>query len=145
MKRKTELFRDIDAGGELAEEEASLLFLTPLIQTAWVCGAVSPREKQLIFEAAREDGIDERHRFNVVIDEWLSYQPSLQYFDHCLDLINISLDNRTVKERTALKRKMLDRCHKVASSAGDRSLMDVDHGISQVERHFLGRLTEILA
>ena len=145
MKRKTELFRDIDASAEMKEEEAALLFLTPLIQTAWVCGAVSPREKQLIFEAAREDGIDERHQFNDLIDEWLSYQPSSQYFDHCLDLINVSLENRTVKERTAAKRKMLDRCHRVASSAGGRSLMDIDHGISEAEKHFLGRLTEVLA
>ena len=46
--------------GELDENEGKLLFLVPLVQVAWAHGAISPRERQLVFEAARAEGIDER-------------------------------------------------------------------------------------
>lgn len=36
----------------------------------------APREKYIIFLAAREENIDERHSFNDVIDEWLKNQPN---------------------------------------------------------------------
>lgn len=144
MKKRLELFANLESIDNLTDEEKSLLFLTPLIQTAWVCGGVSPREKQVIFRAAREDSIDERHQFNEVIDEWLKYQPSQTFFDDCLGLINDSLEKMPVKERNTIKTKILERCNEVAASAGGKSLMDINHHISLNETHLLNRLREVL-
>lgn len=144
MKKRTKLFTDINEVEKLTDEEISLLFLTPLVQTAWVCSGVSPREKQVIFTAAREESIDERHEFNEIIDEWLKYQPSQQFFAGCLDLINDSLHKMTVKERNSVKTKILERCNQVAASAGGKSLMDINHHISPQETHLLNKLREVL-
>lgn len=144
MKRKTDLFANVEKVDELTKEELSLLYLTPLVQTAWACGAVSPREKQVIYQSARHEEIDEKHHFNDIIHEWLLYQPSQNFFDNCLFLINDSLEKMTVKERQALKTKILQRCSEVAASAGGKSLMDVNHHISDEERHLLNRLKEFL-
>lgn len=144
MKKRTVVFANLESIDDLTEEKKSLLFLTPLIQTAWVCGGVSPREKQIIFKSAREELIDERHQFNEVIDEWLTYQPSQIFFDDCLELINNSLEKMTVRERTSVKTKILERCNQVAASAGSKSLMDINHHISPNETHLLNRLREVL-
>jgi hypothetical protein len=144
MKKRTRLFTDLESVDNLTDEEKSLLFLTPLVQTAWVCGGISPREKQVIYRAAREEAIDERHQFNDVIDEWLKYQPSRMFFEDCLELINDSLEKMTVKERSTLKSKILERCNQVASAAGSKSLMDINHHISLDETHLLNRLREVL-
>ena len=144
MKKRNNVFTDVESIDELTEQEKSLLFLTPLIQTAWVCGGVSPREKQVIYKAAREEAIDERHQFNDIIDEWLKYQPSQIFFDDCIALINNSLEKMTVKERNLLKTKILQRCNQVAASAGGKSLMDINHHISPNEEHLLNRLREVL-
>jgi hypothetical protein len=144
MKRKTDLFTNVENVDELTQEELSLLYLIPLVQTAWACGAVSPREKQVIYQSARTEQIDEKHQFNDIIHEWLLYQPSQSFFDNCLFLINDSLEKMTVKERQALKTKILQRCNEVAASAGGKSLMDVNHHISDEEKHLLNRLKEFL-
>lgn len=144
MKRRNTLFENTESIDILTEEERSLLFLMPLIQTAWACGAVSPREKQVIYTAAREESIDERHEFNNAIDEWLNYQPSQEFFEDCLLLISNHLKQMTVKDRKELKAKILSRCDKVAASAGGKSLMDTNHHISAEERHLLNRLREVL-
>lgn len=144
MKKRNSLFANIENINGLTNEEISLLFLTPLVQTAWVCGAVSPREKQVIYTAAREESIDERHQFNDIINEWLNYQPSQLFFEGCLALINNSLEQMTVKERSLKKAKILERCNQVASSAGTKSLMDINHHISPQETHLLNRLRDVL-
>ena len=144
MKIRTDLFLNTESTDELTNDEISLLYLMPLIQTAWVCGAVSPREKQVIFSAARIESIDEQHEFNNVIDEFLTYQPSRSFFDKCLHLINTGFENMTVKERTKIKETILNRCKQVASSAGNKSLMDVNHKVSPEEEHLLNRLKEVL-
>lgn len=144
MKKRTRIFEDGESVDNLTEEEVSLLHLVPLIQTAWVCNAISKREKQIIYSAARKDSIDERHEFNDIIDEWLSYQPSQKFFDDCLLIISNSFQEMTVKERNSLKSKILGGCNEVAASAGGKSLMDVNHHVSLKEKKLLNKLTEFL-
>lgn len=146
MKHTIEFFTNaMDEKGRLSEEERRLLFLLPLVQVAWAHSAVSPREALVIFEAAREDGIDERHWFNEKLDSFLVYQPSVRFFDDCLELISTTLADLTVKERAAAVERLLRRCEAVAAAAGDKSLMDTNHRISPEEAHLLNRLKEILS
>jgi hypothetical protein len=144
MKKRTNLFLNTESTDALTNDEISLLYLMPLIQTAWVCGAVSPREKQVIFSAARLEAIDELHEFNNAIDEFLIYQPSQSFFEKCLLLINSGFEKMTVKERTKIKTTILQRCRQVAESAGEKSPMDTNHTISPEETHLLNRFKELL-
>lgn len=139
MKHTIDFFRNaINERGKLAEDEISLLFLIPLVQVAWAHGGISPREALCIFEAAREDGIDARHWFNEKLDSFLVYQPSTKFFGDCLELIDESLKQMTVRERKRILWRLMQRCEQVA--AGDHSLMDVDHRITSEERRLLDEL-----
>jgi hypothetical protein len=119
---------------KLPENELKLLFLIPLVQVAWAHGAISPRERQVIFAAARDEGIDEIDPLNDRLALMLVYQPSRRFFDSCLQLINERLQTMTIKERERRKQKILDYATRVAAAAGEKSLMDVSHNISFEER-----------
>jgi len=129
---------------EMTDEDMSLLFLIPLVQMAWAHGAISPREKQVIFDAAREDGIDHRSSLNDTLDRWLVYQPSQQFYNECLGLIKSTLQTMTVQERGTKRDKIFERCRAVAASAGSKSLMDVNHYVSQEERELLTELEHLV-
>ncbi len=136
----TNYFAGKNSPDDLSDEDTSLLFLIPLVQMAWAHGAVSPREKQVIFDAAREEGIDHRSLLNDTIDNWLVYQPNRQFYDECLFLIQTKLQSLTVKERTQKRNGLLTRCKTVAASAGDRSPLDTNHRISPEEEELLADL-----
>jgi len=140
----TNYFADKSSQNEMSDEDISLLFLIPLVQMAWAHGAISPREKQVIFDAAREEGIDHRSSLNDMIDNWLVYQPGRQFYDECLLLIATTLREMTVRERQQKRNKLLDRCRTVAASAGDRSPMDTNHRISPEEKELLAELEEMV-
>ena len=126
------------------ELENELLFLMPLVQTAWAHGAIAAREKHLIFEAAREDGIDERDSINDRLDNYLTNQPSLNFFHECLSKIAGILQAMTVNERESLKSKIIKRCRNVADSAGGNSKMDVSAFTSAEERATLAQIGEAI-
>ena len=128
----------------LSEAEMPLLFLVPLVETAWAHGAIARSEKQLIFTAAREEQIDEKHRLNDTLDELLVYQPGQQFFDDSLSLIKSELAAMTVKERESKSAKLIKRCRQIAAAAGGNSVMDVDKFTSPEEREVLARLVSEL-
>ena len=125
---------------ELSTAEMPLLFLVPLVETAWAHGAIARNEKHLIFTAAREEQIDEKHRLNETLDELLVYQPGQQFFDDCLSLIKTKLAAMTVKERQLKSSKLLKRCREIAAAAGGSSVMDTDKYTSPEEREVLARI-----
>lgn len=129
---------------KLSGAEMSLLFLVPLVETAWAHGAIARNEKHLIFTAAREELIDEKNQLNEALDELLVYQPGQQFFDDCLSLIKSELAAMTVKERDATGSKLINRCRQIAAAAGGNSVMDLDKSISPEERAVLARFASEL-
>lgn len=129
---------------ELNENEMPLLFLVPLVETAWAHGAVARREKQLIFAAAREEGIHEKHFLNESLDELLIYQPGREFFDSCLMLVKTKLAAMTVAERDPKLAKLISRCRQVAAAAGGNSPMDIDKFTSPEEHEVLTRFISAL-
>lgn len=125
---------------KLNENEMPLLFLMPLVETAWAHGAVARSEKQIIFAAAREEKIDEKHELNEVLDEMLIYQPGRQFFAECLETIKSELAAMPVKNREIERAKLIDRCKSVAAAAGTNSPMDIEKFTSDEEREVLMRL-----
>ena len=124
----------------LSEAEMPLLFLIPLVETAWAHGAIARSEKQLIFTAAREEQIDEKHPLNETLNELLVYQPGQQFFDYALSLIKSRLAAMIVKEREPKRAKLIKRCREIAAAAAGNSVMDVDKSTSPEEWKMLARL-----
>jgi hypothetical protein len=129
---------------ELSEAEKTVLFLIPLVETAWAHGAIARREKHEIFKAAREDSIDERDPLNDTLDNLLTYQPSRVFFDECRARIAAEFTRLTVNERKALREKIISRCRAVAAAAGGNSPLDLNHHTSVEERLYLEGLETIL-
>ena len=148
MKYRENFFSDESRNDRSSKNELdkkSMLFLVPLVQTAWAHGAVSPHEKQVIFEAAREEGIDEKHDFNSELNHWLVYQPSREFFDDCLEQIENEMRAMTVKQRGKKLETLLRRCERVAASAGEKSRMDVNHAVSAEEKNLLAAIKQTLS
>lgn len=131
-------------GAEMTENELPLLFLVPLVQTAWAHDAISTREKRVIFDAARNEGVDERSPLNETLGDWLLYQPGKRFFDECLRLIEERLSQMTVKEREAVRKKLYKRCHVVAAASGDARRADVHHFVSREESQLLSDIAEAI-
>ncbi len=130
---------------KLSETEMPLLFLVPLIETAWAHGAIARNEKHLIFTAAREEQIDEKHLLNETLDELLVYQPGQEFFGECLSLIKSELAAMTVKDREKKRSKLINRCRQIAAAAGgSNSVMDLDKFTSPEEREVLARIASEL-
>ena len=144
MKRNYKPKKNYDLNSAFGENEMPLLFLVPLVQVAWAHGAISPRERQLIFEAARIEGIDGRDALNDVLADWLLNQPGQKFFNDCLQLINEKLTQMTVKERNQRKASILDYGKRVAAAAGGKSLMDINHDISEEEQATLNEISEMM-
>jgi hypothetical protein len=148
MKYREKFFNK-EIGAEIStkieSDKKSMLFLVPLVQMAWAHGAISPREKQVIFETAREDGIDEKHDYNTELDRWLVYQPSREFFDECLEQIESEMRAMTVRQRNEKLETLLRRCERVAASAGEKSRMDINHAISSEEKNLLATLKQTLS
>lgn len=128
----------------LSAAELPLLFLVPLVETAWAHGAIAAGERRLIFTAAREEQIDETHFLNDTLAELLVYQPSQRFFDECRSQIKTELEAMTVKERETKLRKLVSRCRRIAAEAGGNSAMDVEKFTSAEEREMLARLVSEL-
>lgn len=131
-------------GAEMTENELPLLFLVPLVQTAWAHDAISAREKKVIFDAARGEGIDERSPLNETLGDWLLYQPGKRFFNECLALIEERLSEMTVKEREQARKKIYQRCHAVAAASGDARRADVRHFVSREETESLAGIAEAI-
>ena len=142
MKQK--ITREKTTSDEWDKNNLQLLLLVPLVQTAWAHGAIARSEKNLIFEAAREDEIDARSPLNDQLDYWLVYQPSRKFFVDCLDKIMAVLQSMTVLEREAIKTKIINRCRRIAGSAGGNSSMDVSSFISPEEEETLSEIAQKL-
>lgn len=129
----------------LSESEMPLLFLIPLVETAWAHGAIARSEKHLIFEAAREEKIDEKHLLNETLDELLTYQPGREFFASCLELIKAELEKMIIAQREPIRARLINRCRRVAAVAGSNSPMDVSNFTSSEEREVLTRLVSELS
>ena len=131
-------------GAQMTENELPLLFLVPLVQTAWAHDAISAREKRVIFDAARREGVDERSPLNETLGDWLMYQPGKRFFDECLRLIEEQLREMTVKEREQARKQIYKRCHAVAAASGDARRADVRHFVSPEEEQSLAGIAEAI-
>jgi hypothetical protein len=135
-----EILNDLRALG-YTPETVMLLYLMPLIETAWAEGHVSPRERELIVKAARSRGIEAGSSADRQLNDWLTERPSKELFEKTLRAIGAILQARPPEEREASQRDLLSLCAAVASASG--GIVGL-RAVSEEERQMLAHITEEL-
>ena len=99
-------------------ETVMLLYLVPLIQTAWAEGGVSEKERELIVKAARSRGITEGTPSDQQLNMWLSTRPSDELFEKTLRAIRTILQAQPADAREASEKDLLSLATAIASASG---------------------------
>lgn len=131
-----EVLTDLQLAGFTAETIVLLEF-APLVQIAWADGAVSNRQRDLIFRIATREFVSEDTPAHGRLTGWLERCPCDDVFDVCLFAIHAKLEPLGPEVRATLQRKLVHDCTAVALVA-DGVLGD--HKISMDEGRVLARI-----
>jgi len=99
-------------------ETLAAVSLIPLVEVAWVDGAVSPEERDAVLNAAVGQGVPADSAAYEILKRWLQERPDahilVAWKDYVIELIKL-MPPDTIAE---MKRNLLDRCTRVAEAAG---------------------------
>ena len=112
-----ELLNDLQALG-YTPETVMMLYLVPVIQTAWAEGGISQKERDLIVKAARSRGITEGTPCDQQLNMWLSTRPSDEMFEKSLRAIRTILQAQPENAREASEKDLLSLATAIASASG---------------------------
>ena len=119
----------------------ALLPIVPIVQIAWAEGGVSPEERALILQFARERGIAAGSVADSQLADWLAQRPSEEVFARATRLIAAMLE-QPAGERNALRGEdLLRRCEEIAAASG--GILGFG-SISAAERSLLARIQTAL-
>jgi hypothetical protein len=135
-----EILQDLQTLG-YTPETVMLLHLVPLVQMAWAEGDVSPRERDLIVEAARARGISAGSPADKQLSGWLIRRPSNELFEKTLRAIGAILQARPAGEREASHKDLLSYLTAIASASG--GVLGF-RAVSDEERKLLDRISREL-
>ncbi len=112
-----EVLNDLQALG-YTPETVMMLYLVPLIQTAWAEGGVSAKERELIVKAARSRGITEGTPCDQQLNLWLATRPSDEMFEKSLRAIRTILQAQPDSAREASEKDLLSLATAIAAASG---------------------------
>ena len=112
-----ELLNDLQQLG-YTPETVMMLYLVPLIQTAWAEGGVSQKERELIVKAARSRGITEGTPCDQQLNMWLATRPSDEMFEKSLRAIRTILQAQPESAREASEKDLLSLATAIAGASG---------------------------
>jgi len=112
-----EVLRDLEDLG-YTPETVMMLYLVPVIQTAWAEGGVSQKERDLIVRAARSRGITEGSPCDQQLNMWLSTRPSDEMFEKSLRAIRTILHAQPEGAREASGKDLLSLATAIAAASG---------------------------
>jgi len=101
-----------------AEDFDKLIPLVPLVKTAWAEGRVTKRERELIFEAAKNMGIQPESGSYRRLSEWLELHPTDEFYDESLRQLRGEFEKLPEEERTLRRLDVLSDCVNVAEASG---------------------------
>jgi hypothetical protein len=122
-------------------DTVDLLPLVPIIQVAWAEGGVSPEERSLIEQFARERGIEPGSVADRQLSLWLAERPPDDVFARATRLIRALLDHPDGHGHTLTLEDLIHRCEEIAAASG--GILGF-HKISAPERALLGRIQSVL-
>ncbi len=95
-----------------------LLFLVPAIHVAWIDGSVTSEERAALMELARRHGKAPGSSAEAMLMDWLSNQPSDDFFNKNLSLMRDVLRTRPPGVRAMRQQSLADYCKIVANASG---------------------------
>lgn len=99
-------------------ETVRLLYFVPIVLIAWAEGKVTNSERKLIFEAARDQGIEENSLAHQKLSDWLVERPAEEFFDGSLHLIRMILQTLPREKQQDSKINLFSHCTRVAEASG---------------------------
>ena len=135
-----EVLKDLQDLG-YTPETVALLYLVPLIQTAWAEGGVSEKERGLIVKAARSRGITEGAPSDQQLNMWLSQRPSDELFEKTLRAIRTILQAQPAEAREDSEKDLLSLATAIAAASGG---IVGFRAVSDEERQILAHISDEL-
>jgi hypothetical protein len=99
-------------------ETVRLLYLLPLVQTAWADNRVDAREMAMILDLSRERGITSGGPSEQALTRWLRSRPTNEFFQGALELISELLCSRPPEVRREKALEIVELCARVAAVSG---------------------------
>ncbi|MGQ0763996.1 MAG: hypothetical protein ACT4OT_18555 [Acidobacteriota bacterium] len=101
-----------------AQETGTIIYLLPLVQTAWAEGRVTRRERKLILSAAAARGIGEDSDAYKKLAYLLETKPPEEFFERASNTLRAALSDLPPELRRVEERILLKLCAEVAEASG---------------------------
>ena len=130
----------------LTVETAPALFLTPLVQVAWVDGTVSSQEVEAVLRLAEARGVELDSAIQGQLASWLQDRPSDELFDVGLEVIKYGFAVLPEDERDDRIKRVVEACHEVASASGGglAKVLGLGSSVSNIEASMLDVINSTL-
>ena len=134
---------DPDLLARLAElgirpETLAALTLIPLIETAWADGVMHAKEREAVLRGAATSGIAPASASYRLLELWTIERPAHEIAEIWREFIAAIAKSLSVRERNALRSKVIGRAWAVANAAG--GFLDVTPSVSAEEHAALDAL-----
>jgi hypothetical protein len=127
----------------LGPETVLAVALVPLAMVAWADGAIQPKERQAILDAAAEKGIAPGSLARQLLESWLDRKPSPELVEAWMRYTQTIWPKLTPQEREEVRQVGLGRARGVAEAAG--GFLGLTSKISAAEQAVLDELGAVLA
>jgi hypothetical protein len=127
----------------LGPETVLAVTLIPLVLVAWADGAIEPKERQAILQAAAQKGIVPDSIAGQVLDSWLKRPLDSTLVQAWKRYIQTIWPALTPHERDEVRKVGLERARGVAEAAG--GFLGLGSRISAKERAVLAEMEQLLA
>lgn len=123
----------------LTVDTAPALFLTPLVQVAWVDGTVSNQEVEAVLRLAEARGVELDSAIQGQLASWLQDRPSDELFDVGLEVIKYGFAVLPEDEREDRIKRVVEACQEVASASGGglAKILGLGSSVSSIEASML--------
>ena len=130
----------------LTVDTAPALFLTPLVQVAWVDGTVSNQEVEAVLRLAEARGVELDSAIQGQLAKWLQDRPSDELFDVGLEVIKYGFAVLPEDERDDRIKRVVEACHEVASASGGglAKVLGLGSSVSSIEASMLDLINSTL-
>ncbi len=124
-------------------ETVTLLHLVPLLQVAWIDGAVSSAERAGILEAAKLRGVEESSPAYRQLLGWLDKKPLDGFFEDTLRLIGNLLVIMPESESAKHKQDLMSYANAIARASG--GILGLGSKVSAAEQEALDKIAREIA
>ncbi|MEK6335431.1 MAG: hypothetical protein AABM67_10815 [Acidobacteriota bacterium] len=123
-------------------DTVALFHYVPLLNVAWADGKVSPKERELIVEAARLHEVTEGSAADKQLNEWMNNRPSEEFFEQTLRIVGSLMESTPGSDGKLGSQGILEECTRVAEASG--GILGFGSKISNEERALLERIATAL-